>query len=66
MISLNIFKLVTTADDLIRVVAISMLAILLGLLFNLHGVAFKLLVGLAILIDLHELITNIAEGKPLS
>ena len=61
----RLFKILFTIDDAIRMVAITLVFWLIALILRISGIWFWLLIGLGLLIDVHDIADDLREGKPL-
>jgi hypothetical protein len=57
-------KFITTIDDYIRLVTMTLLMIALALWLHLDGVWFTLCLTIGVAIDVHDLASKAMEGKP--
>lgn len=61
----GIFRFLFVIDDAIRLIAVTLVFWLIALLFGIKGIWFFLLIALGLLIDVHDIIDDLKEGKPL-
>ncbi|MFH1181955.1 MAG: hypothetical protein V1702_03270 [Candidatus Woesearchaeota archaeon] len=57
-------KFLTTIDDYIRLVTMTLLMIALALWIGAEGIWFTLLLTIGVAIDVHDLAEKAIEGKP--
>jgi hypothetical protein len=58
-------KFLTTIDDYIRLVTMTLLMLVIAYALHAEGVWFTLLLTIGVAIDVHDLAANAIEGKPL-
>ena len=58
-------RFLTTIDDWIRLVTMTLIAFLLAKFLNLSGLAFTAIVAIGVAIDVHDIISKAMEGKPI-
>ena len=58
-------KFLTTIDDWIRLVAMTIIALSLAAWLNLSGLAFTAIVAIGVAIDVHDIVEKAMEGKPI-
>lgn len=69
---MNIFKLIvwktkflTSIDDWIRLVTMTLIALLLASWLNLSGLAFTAVVAIGVAIDVHDVVDKAMQEKPI-
>lgn len=58
-------KFWTTVDDYIRLATMTLLMVALSFWLHISGVWFTLLVTIGVAIDVHDIVSNALEGKPI-
>jgi hypothetical protein len=58
-------KFLTTIDDYVRLAARTLLALIICYWLHITGIWFTLVVAIGIAIDVHDIVSNALEGKPI-
>ncbi len=58
-------KIITILDDYIRLVAMTLLALLAAHVLDLSGLAFLIVLSIGVAIDVHDIAMKFVEGKPV-
>ncbi len=58
-------KFLTTIDDWIRLVTMTIIALILVSWLNLTGLAFTAVIAVGIAIDVHDIVSKAMEEKPI-
>ncbi len=58
-------KIITTVDDYVRLVAMTAISLLITFWLDLSGIAFMVVVGIGVAIDIHDVAIKFIEEKPI-